>query len=716
MDISSPSILPQTPSSSPPVKLLPKETNDEQWNRIRLQRYQFQSYHNYIPPVADFIGRNTELKELHNKIINSTSKLAVLYGLPGVGKSETARTYCVRYGEYFQDVVLWINAGNEPIMEAEFQDIAKKYDIPNIKSSNGKYVEKNKLIKLVYQYFSTKLTTSSRNVLFVFDGADNQKALENFLPKTTDYAPYILVTSQCETWDRRLDHLRLDVFEKIDALQFVVDNVGKDECANMEEINKLLDDVGCHPLALQQIVSYVTKTNTTISEYRTFLNDRKNEKGLDQIGNPSVNKTMSISIDKLRVINPNAVELLNILAQLDGNDIKKEFLMLLVDGDNYKLNEILALLQKYSVINFNNSQVIQIHSLTQLFLKGNQSSNECLECLERICQSFVKDLDACTKASKPRDGKIWLNHFFQIYGNKSKNNYAVQSSFQEQKILEEIFSTRGNYSNILEVLQKILELIDKCNPRFSSIKHIIALCFQAFEEYEKALQLYQEVEKIQLRTLGSNNPEYLSTKNNMASCYYTMKDNVTALQLYQEVEKVRFIMLGSKHPEYLATKHSIASCFQAKGDHKKALVLYQEVEEIQLKMYGSNDSRYLTTKNNIALCFQAMGDYEKELQLYQELEETLLTKLGANHRLYLTTRSNEASCLYAKGDHRKALQLYHQVEKTLLKTLGLDHRYYITTKKNIDRCFARLKEKKTEEQKVNVNKCSFSFNFPMIHY
>ena len=51
--------------------------------------------HNFIPPVNNFYSRAAELDKLHANLIQGTGAMfgAVLSGLPGVGKSETARQY-----------------------------------------------------------------------------------------------------------------------------------------------------------------------------------------------------------------------------------------------------------------------------------------------------------------------------------------------------------------------------------------------------------------------------------------------------------------------------------------------------------------------------------------------------------------------------------------------------------------------------------------------
>ena len=273
--------------------------------------------HNLIPPIKNFFSREKELEELHDKLTKSensggkgddddNSKMGVvLCGYPGVGKSETARKYWFTYGKsssYF-GTVLWVDAENAATLESEFQDIADECGIKKTKNpKTGNYVEAKKLVDLVYRHFAITTTTtetaqpSPKKVLFVFDGADEPTIVKRFLPRCIDYAPYILITSQCTNWGSQFDNIEMNVFNTDDALQFFIKNTSpSQQYRDTVEIKKLLADISCHPLALQQAVSYIRKNTSTIKEYIALLEGARRSDMLseqaDPMGNPSVNST-----------------------------------------------------------------------------------------------------------------------------------------------------------------------------------------------------------------------------------------------------------------------------------------------------------------------------------------------------------------------------------------------------------------------------------------
>ncbi|MEO0687258.1 MAG: NB-ARC domain-containing protein [Cyanobacteria bacterium J06649_11] len=230
------------------------------------------------------------------------------FGFPGTGKSELARNYCSKIrGKSYEDIIIWVNAQSEATMETDFQEISDQCAIQKSKNENGTYVERKKLVDLVFRHFAASLTPNPRKVLFVFDGADDVNALFKFLPTSTDYSPFIVITSQCSSWDQRFNKLELKVFDDNTAFDFFINNTTQVNYADNKEIHQLLNKISCHPLALQQAVSYITKNSITVREFITLLDQNKKEmlsEGAEQIGNPSVNTTLTISINRLKTIDP----------------------------------------------------------------------------------------------------------------------------------------------------------------------------------------------------------------------------------------------------------------------------------------------------------------------------------------------------------------------------------------------------------------------------
>ena len=727
--------------------------NDEEtkMTRQKYEQSQISFNHNFIPPVTNFFSRDKELNELHDKLTNSFGfKLGtVLCGFPGVGKSETARQYWMKYGRSaYEDIIVWVSVENAATLESEFQDIGNECGIQKIKNPDGKYVEKKILVDLIYRHFASKIKTSPRKVLFVFDGADDQNLLHQFLPKSIDYSPYILITSQCTSWDNRFDQLELQVFSREDALQFFINNTSMTSFQNDgDEIQVLLDEISCHPLALHQVVSYIQKNSITIGEYMSLLDQRKKEmlsEGTDQVGNPSVNNTMSISINRLKTINQDAVDLLDILAHLDGKEIRKGLLLMFFNGNICTLNKTLTLLRKYSIVNFDtnindgvafNNQVIRIHSLAQSFiLESNKTKEYISKQLKKIADIFIKDIEASKETAKVQDGRLWLNHFYKICENDFKKSKILKFFVDvlDLELLRDLFLSNENHDKLSELSRYICEdqkqIHGEMHPVYLKTRYFLAWCLKRIGQREEALKIIEETVNLQLKIIGSLDIEFLKSKNllaeclmegkvdeidkalqifkeikeplnekghelckdtlqNIAQCFINKNEHITAIELLKEVEEVRFKTLGATHERYLDTKHQIAFCYSQTNDYEAAIPLYKKVEEVQFETLGPTHEKYLTTKFNLAKCYLFKKDYEPAIPLLKKVQEVQLEALGPTHEKYLTTKHDLAFCYLGKKYYEEAIRMFKEVEEVRLEALGPTHKDYLTTKHILAVCY-----------------------------
>ena len=380
--------------------------------KINLAKYeesQSSFNYNFIPPVANFFSRNQELKDLHEKVTKSFSikRGVVLCGMPGLGKSETARRYWLMHGcSSYEDIIVWLNAESAATLESEFRQIRNMCGIDLIKNKNKINVTIKEIVDSVYRHFAARITKKSpRKVLFIFDGADDPNLLLQFLPQSIDYSPHILITSQCTDWGNQFDHLELQVFNSDEAFQFLTQNTMINQ--NDDEIKNakiLLDEISCHPLALQQVVSYMMSNSMDVEGYRSLLKQHTKQmlsESIDDVGKKSVDNTMSVSMNRLRNMDADAADFLDFVAYLDGKSIKKGFLLMYFKNDIYKLNKTLTLLRRYSIISYEDvgirrntpfiEQIVRIHSLVQKYIESNQTSQTYLKQLKEIATIFQKN-------------------------------------------------------------------------------------------------------------------------------------------------------------------------------------------------------------------------------------------------------------------------------------------------------------------------------------
>ena len=228
--------------------------------------------YNCSPPMKNFFGREKEIKNLHQLLIESFNDdmLGVaVTGCGGNGKSETARQYWKIHGKIYYDSVIWIDCQNTTLIENSFRTVSERCGMQKSKL--------NEVVESVYKHFlKRKDPKKQRKVLFIFDNVQDQEMLKDFLPKQS--APHILITSQCQQWDDRcFNVLPLDVFSEEDALKFLENSIKEYQRTDPNDNLKLVRELGFHPVKMHKAFSYIIDNKMSVKRYLPLYETRETE-------------------------------------------------------------------------------------------------------------------------------------------------------------------------------------------------------------------------------------------------------------------------------------------------------------------------------------------------------------------------------------------------------------------------------------------------------
>ena len=110
--------------------------------------------YNLYPTIPNFISREKELQEIHQKMMNLKGSLGVLiHGIAGVGKSELARKYCNEFYKDYDNNVLWIDSENMSTIENSFLEAAKMIQL-TIAKKDGSLMEFRLILQKVYNFLA----------------------------------------------------------------------------------------------------------------------------------------------------------------------------------------------------------------------------------------------------------------------------------------------------------------------------------------------------------------------------------------------------------------------------------------------------------------------------------------------------------------------------------------------------------------------------------
>lgn len=215
-----------------------------------------------------FAGRDQILRRLHDSFRDpqTSTRIQILAGLGGHGKSQTALEYVYRYGKEYQ-AVFWIRADSEAELRGDFLAIAKLLRLVTTEVTNT-----DAAIALVLEWLGSHDTW-----LTVFDNADDPGMLRSFLPAGA--FGNMLVTSRASEFDvlgviEPIDMPSMAADEAVDQI-FVRTKFDRNNQQEQESAIELAEQLGFLPLALEQAGACIAALKITIQAYLESFRVRK---------------------------------------------------------------------------------------------------------------------------------------------------------------------------------------------------------------------------------------------------------------------------------------------------------------------------------------------------------------------------------------------------------------------------------------------------------
>ena len=193
----------------------------------------------------------------------SSPHYAVLQGMGGQGKTQVALEYCHRKKNNPYSAIFWVDATSQDRVEGSFQSISER---------NKRQTDNLPDVKARVAFVLEMFTSWKVQWLLVFDNYDNPNTFPNiqdFIPQSEFGA--ILVTSRhqdssaliIEQSNHFIELFGLD--ESAAVALLIQQSKTKEDIA--ADAKKIVERLGCHPIALTQAGAYIRKRKLRLSEF-----------------------------------------------------------------------------------------------------------------------------------------------------------------------------------------------------------------------------------------------------------------------------------------------------------------------------------------------------------------------------------------------------------------------------------------------------------------
>ena len=592
-----------------------------------------------------FTGRSSEIEELaslfqlDDEKSKSKSKvdIAAVCGLGGVGKTSLAIEYAQQKKDYYTGGVYWFSGEDDTKFESSVNDLAirlgtKSDSFVHTLSATLALISRNENKWLLILDNMDQLDLSD-NIVKLVSGSWLQRASGHLLI-TTRRKPTAVTNAIRYLEERRC--LRLKCFDIKEGKKFLFHRVGIVHNVEVDTAaEKLVQELGGLPLALEQAGAYIKSLRCTVSQYlelyekqRLRLLNKQKATRVSEYESPErlvVRTTWHLNFEhiKLMLDGGKAVSrFLNASAFLNPNEIQKDIINVgeppVEDKEfNEYVNtslgqhQVLKMLTDFSLFKETLSSNLSVHHLVQEVIQNNLTQEEELQSLSDAIRLVHYVFQSC-----PSPDELLSS---ERKGRPSIINSADQSRFYKwHKLCLHSYELVKHLTRVIKTdvdRQKIFQ------PETARIVYECAIHLSANSKHDEAKKVanfatdifnlanWQQVPASSIFPHIIPLPE-LVRRHIQYSC------NLPAtLPSKDECRDEVGMPVHSVNSEQLDEMRKKGNDFFKKGFYSDALKIYSEAIDMSKE---NKISLYVTLLSNRASAYLKLGQYEEALQDAEE--------------------------------------------------------------------------------------------------
>ena len=593
----------------------------------------------------------------------------------------------------------------------------------------------------------------------VFDNADvlSPTELEAYLPPGR--GGNILITSRNSTM-RNLtlpeNSLEVTEMEENDAIELLLkaSYLYPSLMKLKTEASKIVKELFCLPLAIDQAGAYIASGATTIGDYLAKYSDHRKTllshsefTGASKYSR-SVYGTWELSYQEIQQraksndshkanAAKSAMLLLELFAFFHHEGITEEifsyaalqkdqktssyklpFASSILDWrllplnktgawDNFLFREGLRTLLSFSLIKKGPSDcVYAMHPLVHTWGRDRLLLNERKTCCLMAYVTLACSLTVA--ASQPYEFRRALVTHVRANMEHSRS----ESNQNSVGYLDDAYAKFGmllreqGYFKEAETLEN--EVMDTRN-RILGVEHPetihamvhLAITYRYLGKYTEAEKLDIQVYGARSRILGVEHLDTIHAMGNSAITYKRLGKYTKAEKLEIQVLDARSRILGVEHSDKIDAMGNFASTNQDPGKFRQADKLDKQVLDARKRIFGVEHPDTIDAMAKLAATYQYLGKYSEEEKLEMQILDAKKRILGLEHPDTIDAMANLAATYQYLGRYTEAEKLEIQVVDANNRILGVEHPHTILSMANLAATHRDL-GKYTEAEKLEI--------------
>ncbi|MFI6449048.1 FxSxx-COOH system tetratricopeptide repeat protein [Kitasatospora sp. NPDC050543] len=705
---------------------------------------------------ASFTGRGRLLELLRNRFTAGSNAVLsqVLYGIGGVGKSQTAVEYAHRFKAAY-DVVWWVPAEEPANIPQKLAELAPRLGVQGSDDVAHTAAAVLDALRRGHPY---------RRWLLVYDNAGTPEELAPWLPAGSS-GGHVLITSRNQGWSKHAGIVEVDVFtreESVGLLRRFNSGLAPEDA---DQVAHLLGDL---PLAVGQAAVWLQETPMPVATYLELLEGALTEMlertRLRPAEYPhSAAATWRISVEELRGVNAPAAQILEICAFFGPDAIPMRLLYSRevthalhlpprAPRDKLAIGEFLRAINRFGLARTDQgSETLTVHRLVQAVLRDQVEEQdkariravvhaalaaanpgdpdipanwpqyaELLPHLwpsgavgsadEEVRQWIIDSVRYQWKRSLHESGRELaertLEHWRQDgYGGPG---FDVENDAQTLMLRTQLSNIRRSqgalqesYETDKDVLERFRATLGPEHSHTLAVANSLGADLRFLGRYQEARALDRQTLDAARRTLGPDHPRTLMITNNLAVSDYLAGDRRAALERHRRNYHQQRDALGAHSLYALSSASNYARDLRETGRLREALDLLEETVRIYQQTIGDAHTDTLRARKNLAVALRRAGRYTEALEIDEDIYQRYLDINGAEHPDTLAAATNLASDLNALGDTERAIGLAERALARYRDYLGEDHPVTLAGANNLS-VYLRLAGRTAEARELSA--------------
>ena len=659
-----------------------------------------------------YISRKDKLSEIRQHLENY--HIAYLYGIGGIGKSETAREYAEEYRGSYTTIQLSVYSGDLKSLIAGLKF-----------SSDDNYFEKDINIR-----YETKLSLLSKaminneRTLLIIDNynvepdSDEYKRNVEVMKDLKKLHIHILFTTRTSPND---DKTKIDIEElskeELRHMFFAINPKDKDKEERIAQVDELIETAYRHTLTVDLVAHQTAKIEgygkKTLSDYIKVLKESGINSGINVAvyNNKDDNEKSDIIFEHIRA-----------LFNLTALSEKEKYIMVnacflplsgmsvaefesFIDLENYPNSESNDGWSEDSTIsNLVKSGWIkridgEVPKITLHPIVSEVTVNELKpEITEDKCKNFFDSVSELIDKNDLKTLEAYKDIFISSADALLKNEDEISVGYVSD--IASLLDDLAYYPESLYYYMKVLKIRKKVlpenHPDIATSYNDMGLAYGALGEYKKELECCLKALAIQEKVLPENYPDIATLYNNVGYAYGKLEDHKKQLEYYLKALAIREKVLPENHPDIVASYNNVGYAYGELADHKKELNYYLKVLAIQEKVLPENHPDIAASYNDVGSVCSELGDHKKELDYYLKALAIREKVLPENHP-DIAASYNNIGCAYGElGEHKNELEYCLKALAIQEKVLPENHPDIATSYDNVGYAYGELGEHKKE--------------------